>query len=101
MVAPNDHVLDILNRNRELVTELRKSTVLIESSHGSEVLLWNGGSIVRSDESIGISRVANNKDLHILLGKLVKSLTLSLENLGVRIEKILAFHAGSTWHSTN
>ena len=39
MVAPNDDVLDILNRDLELVAQLREGAILVKSSEGSEVLL--------------------------------------------------------------
>jgi len=56
---------------------------------------------VRGNKSIGVCRVANNEDLHILLCELIEGLTLSLENLSVLIQQIFAFHAGTTWLGTN
>ena len=54
---------------------------MIQSGHGREVLLGNGRSVVRADGSVGIGRVADNKDLDALLGHLIHGPTLNLSNL--------------------
>lgn len=101
VVAPDDHILDVFNGNAELVAELRKSAVLIESSQGSEVLLGDGRSIVRSDQGIGVGGVSDNENLDILASVFIEGLTLSLEDLGIGSEQIFALHAGSSWLSTD
>ena len=45
-----------------------------------------------ADESIGIGRIANNKNLDCLLGIFVKSLALNLENLDVGGQQVLPLH---------
>lgn len=101
VVTPDDHILDVFNGNGELVTELGESAVLIKSSQSSEVLLGDGGSIVRSDQSIGVGGVSDNQNLDILASELIEGLTLSLEDLGISGKQIFALHAGASWLSTD
>jgi hypothetical protein len=56
---------------------------------------------VRSYESVGVGGVADNEDLHILLGELVEGLALSLEDLGILVQEIFALHAGATGLGTD
>ena len=101
VVSPNNHILDVLNGCLQFFTQLRESAVLIEAGQGGEILLGDGRSVVRGYECIGVGGVADNEDLHILLGELVEGLTLSLEDLGVLVQEIFALHAGATGFGTD
>ena len=101
VVSPNNHILDVLNGCLQFFTQLRESAVLIEAGQGSEILLGDGRSIVRGNESVGVGGVADNEDLHILLRELVEGLALSLENLGVLVQEIFALHAGASGLGTD
>lgn len=83
MVSPNDSAVDVINLGVGLFSEDGLSTVLIKAGQSSEVFLGDGGSVSAGNESIGVSRVANDANFDVLLGNLVKSLTLSLEDLSV------------------
>jgi len=41
-------------------SQLGEGSVVIESSHSSEVLFWDSLSIVLQDKAIGVSWVSNN-----------------------------------------
>ena len=101
MVSPNDHVLNFVALGTSLVSKLANGTALIESSKSSEVLLGDGGGVVRGNESVGVSGVANNANLDGLLGDLVEGGTLGLENLCVGLKEIRALHSGASRSSTN
>ena len=88
MVPPNDNVLHVFDLRASAVCNLRHSAGLVQPSQSSEVLLGDGGGEVGSDQGIRVSRVTHNAHLDCLLGNLVQSLTLSLENLSVRLQQI-------------
>ena len=56
---------------------------------------------MRCNECVGIGGIANNTDLDRLLGDLVKSLALSLENFSIGAQEITTFHAGTTRFGTH
>ena len=97
VVTPDDDVSDIFDRGTSLVGELADSSALIESRQRGEVLLGDGGSVVRADQRVGVGWVANDADLDRLLGNFVNGGTLGLENLGVRGKQIRSLHAWASW----
>lgn len=101
MVSPNDSAVDVINLGVGLFSEDGLSTVLIKAGQSSEVFLGDGRSVSAGNESIGVSRVANDANFDVLLGNLVKSLTLSLEDLSVGGEKISTLHTGAAGSGTN
>jgi len=56
---------------------------------------------VRGNESVGVGWVADNAYLHGLLGDLIESLSLSLEDLGIGSEQIGSLHSWSSWSGTD
>lgn len=74
---------------------------MVQTSKGSEVLLWNGRSVLAHDKTVCVGWVTNNQNLDGLLGKLVKSLTLLLKDLHISGEEVASFHALFARHSTN
>lgn len=101
MVSPNVNIVDFLNSGSSALSNLADSSVLIESSQSREVSLWDRGSVVRSDESVGVSGVSDNADLAGLLGNSVHGSSLSLEDLGVGLEEISSFHTGTSGSGTD
>lgn len=70
---------------------------MIQSSEGGEVLLWDRWGIGRGDEGVGVGWVSNNANLDSLLGDLIESGSLSLEDLGIGLKKISSLHSWSSW----
>ena len=101
MVSPNNHILDVFNGGLQFFTQLRESAVLIQAGQSCEVLLGDGRSVVRGNEGVGVGGVADNEDLHILLGELVEGFTLRLEDLGILVQEIFSLHAGATGLGTD
>lgn len=95
MVAPNKDILDIFNGAALSLGNNALGSILVEAGQSSEVLLGDAGGEVGSDKSVGVSRVADDQNFHGLLCYLVKSLALSLENLGVGAQEVTALHAGA------
>ena len=96
MVTPDDDVVDVLNGGTGLVGDLAGSSALIKSGESGEVRLGDRGGVVGADECVGVGRVADNGDLHGLLGDGIDGSTLSLENLGVGLKEIGSFHSGAS-----
>merc|ERR1719230_1989554 len=101
VVTPDVDVVHILNSASSTFSDLTDSSVLVESSQSGEVSLRDGGSIVRSDESVGVGWVSNNADLASLLGHSVHSSSLSLEDLGISLKEISSFHTWTSGSSSN
>ena len=83
MVAPNEEVLDLVRVNTSSVRDHADSSVLIESSHGTEVLSWDRWCILGANQGISVGRISNYTNFDGLLCHLIDGLTLSLENLGI------------------
>ena len=65
VVAPDDDILDVLDGDGELVTQLRECAVVVESSQRGEVLLGNRRGLVRCDKGIGVGGVTHHQHLHV------------------------------------
>lgn len=96
VIAPDNDVLHIFDSGFHLVSDLGDCAVLIQSSESSEVLLGDAGGIGRSNQSIGVGRVAYDEHLDGLFGDLINSLTLGFEDLGVFVQEVFALHARSS-----
>lgn len=101
MVTPNDGAVDVINLGVSLFSEDRFSTVLIKAGQSSKVFLRDGGSVGTGNEGVCVSRVADDADFDSLLGNLVKSLTLSLEDFSIGGEEVGALHTGAARSGTN
>lgn len=86
VVTPNVDIFDILNGYFLAFCNNAFSTALIKTSQSSKVLLGDAWGKVRCNKCVGVCGIADNTDLDSLLGDLVKSLALSLENLSVGAE---------------
>ena len=76
VVSPNDNVLDITDCAISSLSDLADCSVLVESCHGGEVLLGDGWSELRANESICVGWVSNNEHFHILLCNFIKDFSL-------------------------
>ena len=92
---------NLIDGDAGLDGELRGGAVLVEPGHGREVLLGDGGRVVRADQRVRVGRVAHDEDLHRLLGVLVEGLALGLEDLDVGGEQVLALHALLAGHGAD
>ena len=101
MVAPNEEVLDLVRVNTGSVRDHTDSSVLIESSHGTEVLSWDRWCILGANQGISVSRISYHTNFDGLLCNLIDSLTLSLENLGICLKTAIEdFHRMPTKKDT-
>lgn len=101
VVSPNDDVLNLLYRSSSLGGKLALSSALVESGEGSEVRLGDRRGEVGSNQSVGVGGVAHDTHLHGLLGDSVDGGSLSLENLGVSLQKIRSLHSGASRSCTD
>ena len=62
VIAPDDDVLDVNDVDAALLSDLSHGAIVVEPGHGREVLLGDGGGVVRADGGIGVGRVSNHQD---------------------------------------
>lgn len=96
VVSPDSHLGDVVDGRVGLQGKLGKSSVVVESGHGSEVFPGNSGSVVGADQSVGVSRVSNNNSLGSSLGVVIDGLSSSNEDLSVILKQVSSLHAGSS-----
>ena len=101
VVAPDNNVFDVLQLGTSSITDLSQGSGLIESSHGSEILLWNGRSIGGGDESVGVGWVADDANFDSLLCEFIQNRTLFLENLCICLKEVSSFHAWASWSGSD
>lgn len=101
MVAPDSHLLDVGDLGSSLESKLGKSSVVIETSHGSEVLSGDAGSVVLADHGVSVGGVTDDDGLAGTLGVVVDGLTGVNEDLAVVFEEIGTFHTRSTGLGTD
>lgn len=102
VVSPDAEPLDVVDGvSVGLLSELVKCSVMVESGHGSEVLLGDILSIVSSDHSVGVSGVSNDEDLASSLRVVVESLSSVNEDLAVVLKKVGSLHSGSSGLGTD
>ena len=96
MITPNIDTVDLVDLSSRLLRNLAYRAVLIKTSQRCEILDRNGWRIVRANQGVCVRWVPNDANLDCLLGYSVKSGALCLEALCIGLEKIRAFHAGSS-----
>ena len=101
VVTPDGDLLDGGDIGSGLGNELRKSTVVVKTSHGGEVLTGNIGGVRGGDQTVGVGGVSDDNNLDRLLGGSVKSLTLTGEDGTVVLHEVGTLHAGSTRLGSN
>lgn len=88
MVSPNAELLDVSDLGVSLQSDLSEGSVVIESSHGSEVLLGEIFSVVLCDEAVSVSGVADNNGLDVSVSVIVDGLAGVNEDLSVVLEQV-------------
>ena len=98
VVAPDGHVADVVDRGAGALRELRDGAVVVEAGHRREATGIEVGRVVHGDERVGVGRVADHQDLHVLLGAVAERLALRLEDATVGAEQVGALHARLARH---
>lgn len=101
VIAPDDQVVDVFNSALRFVSNLGESSVLVKSSQSGEVSLGQGRSVVGGDQGVCVCGVSDNENLHSLLGNLVESFSLSLEDGSICGQEIFSLHAGTSGSSSD
>ncbi len=101
MVTPDDNTVDVLNLAVGSIGKLTDSSALVKSGQGGELRLRDRGSILGCDKGVGVGGVAYNSYSDGLLCDSIDSLALSLENFGISLQEIGAFHAWTSRSSTD
>ena len=101
MVTPDDNTVDVLNLAVGSIGELADSSALVKSGEGGELRLRDRGCILGCDKSVGVGGVADDSHSDGFLCYSIDSLALSLENFGICLQEIGAFHAWTSRSSTD
>lgn len=101
VIPPYNHVLDILNWDRQTVTQLWDSSILVQAAHCSKVLLRYWRSMVGGHKRIGIRWVGYNENLDSLFRVLIDRLSLLFKYLCIHLKQVLSFHPRPSWSTTN
>jgi len=96
VVSPDGHLLDFSDSGSGLESELGKGSVVVETSHGSEVLSWDIGSIVLADHGVGVGGVADDDGPDVTGAVVVDGFADIDEDLAVVLEEVSTLHAGAT-----
>lgn len=94
MVTPDGELLDVSDFGACLKSKLSDSSVVIKTSHSSEVFNWNAWSVVLADHCVCVGWVTYDDGLSGTLGVVVDSFTSGDEDLSVVFEEVGTFH---TW----
>lgn len=101
MVTPDAHFLDVSDLAAGLQCELSECSVMIETRHGREVLLWNTLGVLLENEAVGVGWITNDDGLAISLGVIVHGLSNTHENLSIILEEIGSLHTWASWLRAN
>jgi len=101
VVTPNAEFINVSYLGASLKGELGESSVVIEPSHGGEVLRWDTLGVVLKDEAVGISWVSNDDGLAVSGGVIGHSFTNTNEDLSIIFKKISSLHTWSSWFSSD
>mmetsp|Transcript_9753 Transcript_9753/g.15982 ORF Transcript_9753/g.15982 Transcript_9753/m.15982 type:complete len:258 (+) Transcript_9753:445-1218(+) len=97
VVAPNGELFNVQRGTACLDCDLCECTIMVETSHSSEVTGIKVGGVVGSNKGIGVCRVADHYNFGAAFGTFVKGLALFHEYLGICFHQVGTFHTGSTW----
>jgi hypothetical protein len=101
VVTPDSKLLDFSNFGACLESKLSDSSVVIKTSHGSEVFNWDAWGVVLADHCVCVGWVTYDDSLGGALGVVVDSFSSGDENLSVVFEEISTFHTWSTGLGTD
>ena len=77
-----------------LLRQLAQRAVVVEAGHRGEAVGRHVGRVRRGDQRVGVRRVADHEDAHVVGGARVDRLALRLEDAAVGLEQVAALHAG-------
>ena len=97
VVSPDGHLLDISHGGSSLECKLSKGSVMIESSHGSEIFSWKVWSVSLANQCVCVGWVTNDNSLGITGTVVVDGFTNIDKDLSVVLKKISTLHAWATW----
>ncbi len=92
VIAPDDHLLDRVDRLAGLGGELGKRAVVVEAQHRREALARQARRALHRDVGIGVGGIADHEHLDVAARRRVERLALCGEDLRVGREQILALH---------
>src|SRR5256886_3454521 len=95
VVSPDGDFSNRADGLRHLVRYLRNGPVMVEAHHAGELRRLKARRVFHRDEAVGVRRVADDQHFHVSLGDLVERSALRRENPAVRLEQVLALHAGT------
>ena len=101
VITPDVDALDRVDRDVELGGDLGAGAVLVKAGEGGEVLLGDARGVGLGDEAVGIGGIANDQDLDIFGGELVKGLALGNKDLGILQQQVLPLHSLKPGHGSH
>jgi hypothetical protein len=101
VVTPDAKFLDVSYLRVGLQSQLSKGSVVIQSSHGSEILLGDALSVVLEDEAVSVSRVSDDDSLASSLGVIAHGFANTNKDLSIIFEEISTLHTWATGLGTN
>ena len=101
MVAPDGHLLDLLDGAAEFLGELGLRAVVVQAGEGVETLLRDVGGVAGCDQRVGVGGVAGHQHTDVVRGHLVQGLALGGEDGAVGAQQVAAFHAGFAGHGAD
>ena len=66
MIAPDGEIADGGDIHAGLFRQLGFGAVFVQAGHGKEPIARHVGRIVHGDEAIGVARIADHQDAHVV-----------------------------------
>ncbi len=101
MVTPNAEFGNLVHCNASFLSELCLGAVLVETSHGEELLVRNAWRTLHRDQAIRVTWVTDDDDAHTWLCVIINRLTLANKYLTIDTEQVSTLHPLLAWHGTN
>ena len=65
MISPNGHLVDLSSWGVSVEGQLSEGSVVVKSSHCSEVSSWDSLGVVLQDEAVGVGWVTDDNGLAV------------------------------------
>src|ERR1051325_3504009 len=101
MISPDSHVRYARDFDPSFVREWSEGAIYIEPSHGEPAIAWNFFRIIHGDQTIGVTRIADDENADVGICIALDCLALSDEHLSVDAEEIFSLHAGFARHAAD
>jgi hypothetical protein len=79
VVSPDGNLLDAGDVSVELFCQLEDSSIVVESSHGCEILFGDILGVMRANQGVCIGWVSNDDDFDVSGGIVINGLEISEE----------------------